>query len=100
MIDDNKAQIKSAVGDGTTRVLDKEATNTALREAKAPWYSVKNASGMRKNKSSVYVDADTLSKMGIKGKKGIENAEKWLGFKITKNPSGDKIISTGICAGG
>ena len=94
MIDDNKAQIKSAVGDGTTRVLDKEATNTALREAKAPWYSVKNASGMRKNKSSVYVDADTLSKMGIKGKKGIENADKWLGFKITKNPSGDKIISS------
>ena len=94
MIDDNKAQIKEAVGDGTTRVLDKEATNTALREAKAPWYSVKNASGMRKNKSSVYVDADTLSKMGIKGKKGIENAEKWLGFKITKNPSGDKIISS------
>ncbi len=94
MIDDYKAQIKEAVGDGTTRVLDKEATNTALREAKAPWYSVKNASGMRKNKSSVYVDAETISKMGIKGKKGIENAEKWLGFKITKNPSGDKIISS------
>lgn len=83
----NTDEIKNAISGKA--LVDDVKTAENVKTAKANFNTVKKAA---KNKQ-VYLDNATLKAIGLGDKKKLESVNNWLGVQITKNPSGENVIS-------